>query len=56
MVKTFIFAVMAMTATASITDMSFRHFQIFGLIVAIPFAIYASNMVLSLAREEMSDS
>lgn len=55
MLKTVMFALLASVAAFSIGRMSLEHLRLYGLIVAIPFTIYAARLVFTLAREEMNE-
>jgi hypothetical protein len=51
MVKKLFFTALALTVTVSLGRMSLEHLQLYGLIIAIPVAVYASYLVLTLERE-----
>jgi len=46
------FTFLAIVVTVSLARMSLRHLHMYGLIVGIPVAAYASYLVIQLAREE----
>lgn len=48
--KTVLYAIAVMAASYSIGRMSLADLHLYGLIIAIPFTVYAIYMVLTLER------
>ena len=50
--RTLVYSILAVIVTVALSRMALKDLQFYGLIVAIPVAIYCARMVYTLEREE----